>query len=292
MKKIIYLLCVLLIGFGSILLTSCNEEGMDESLPLNPALPVIKSVTAMDGDKMVEATIVNDNIHFDLLKATPGDIKALKVYLHISKRAKLISHTDTVIVLDLTEPKQIVVNNLYKDITYTITASIRENYEIEKTDFKEFRMNNDGARGEGNIIYLWDGGIMSGPEKYGEIGYRNYLTQGSFTFDMGAHYYLYKFRASLYWAYTNVCPKKYQLWGYLGEGEPPRSGNWDDWTLLGSIDNSTSTLADFAAGDVLEFPKQGAKRMRYVRVRCLESYRVPPTTHISLCEVTLWAWNL
>ena len=107
---------------------------LDESLPLNPALPAIKGVKVLDGPFIVEATISNEKrtIHVDLLKATPGDLKALKVYLHISKRATLISHADTALVLDLTKPQQIVVNNLYKDLTYTMTASIRENFEIEK----------------------------------------------------------------------------------------------------------------------------------------------------------------
>ena len=144
---------------------------------------------------------------------------------------------------------------------------------------------------EGNIVYLWDGQAMSRPENYDEIGYRNYLTGECFTVDMGEHYHLKRFKANLYWAYTNVCPKKYELWGYKGEGVPPVDGNWSNWTKLGSLNNSVSTLADFAAGDELDFTKEESPLVRYIRVRCLENYRTPPSTAISLCEITFWAWN-
>ena len=92
-------------------------------------------------------------------------------------------------------------------------------------------------------------------EKYGEIGYRNYLTK-EFYLRYGCPLLPLQVSGKSHWAYTNVCPKSISL------GLPWRrrasSGNWDDWTLLGSIDNSTSTLADFAA-EMSWVPKQGAK---------------------------------
>lgn len=294
MKNILNLFLWTFLFSSLAILSSCVEDEMDESLPVNPVLNPIKSVTAQDAQNTVTATINNNarTIHLNLTKSKPSDLKAVKVKLNVSKRARLVSPSDTIITVDLSKPYPIVINNLYKDVTYTLTASIPETFLIEKSKFQEFRLNNDSPRGEGNITFLWNNEIMTKPEDYGSIGYRNYLTGECFTFDMGEHYYLYRFRANLYWAYTNVCPKRYQLLGYLKDGEPPISGNWADWTVLGTIDNSGSVLANFALGDNLEFSKENSKRVRYLRVRCLENYRNPPTTQISLCEVTLWAHNL
>jgi hypothetical protein len=291
MKKISLLLSILFCA-GPFLFNSCKEESMDVSIPLNPVLTPIKAVTAQNGEEIVSAIISDKNRTIELALNNLRSLSSVNVTLHISKRAKLISPQDTILTLDLTEPYQIVINNLYKDVTYTLTATIPEYIEIDKSKFREFRLNNDSQQMEGNIVYLWDGGVMSQPENYGEIGYRNYLTGECFTVDLGDHYHLKCFRASLYWAYTNVCPKKYELWGYEGEGEPPIDGNWSDWTKLGSLDNSNSTLADFAKGDVLEFTKEESPNVRYIRVKCLENYRNPPTTAFSLCEITFWAWNM
>lgn len=291
MKKISLLLSILFCT-GFFLFNSCKEESMDESIPLNPVLTPIKAVTAQDGDEIVSAVISDRNRTIELSLKNLRNLSSVDVNLSISKRAKLLSPQNTILTLDLSEPHQIVINNLYKDVTYTLTATIPEYIEIGKSKFKEFRLNNDSQQMEGNIVYLWDGGVMSQPENYDEIGYRNYLTGECFTVDMGDHYNLKRFRASLYWAYTNVCPKKYELWGYEGEGEPPIDGDWSNWTKLGSIDNSSSTLADFAEGDILEFAKEESPLVRYIRVKCLENYRNPPTTAISLCEITLWAWNM
>jgi hypothetical protein len=291
MKKILLLLSILFC-VGLFLFNSCKEESMDESIPLNPVLIPIKAVTAQDGDEIVSGVISDRNRTIELSLKNLRNLHSVNVNLSISKRAKLLSPQDTILTLDLTEPHQIMINNLYKDITYTLTATIPEYIEIDKSKFKEFRLNNDTQKTEGDIVNLWDGGIMSKPENYGEIGYRNYLTGECFTVDMGDHYNLKRFRANLYWAYTNVCPKKYELWGYEGDGEPPINGNWSNWTKLGGLDNSNSTLADFAEGDVLEFTKGESPLVRYIRVKCLENYRNPPTTAISLCEITFWAWNM
>lgn len=291
MKKIILLLNILFY-IGTILLTSCKEDKLDESIPLNPVMTPIKAVTAKDGDKIVSAVISDKNRTIELSLNNLRTLSNVDVSLSVSKRAKLLFPQDTILTLDLTEPYEIMVNNLYRDITYTLTATIPEFIEIDKSIFNEFRLNNDSPAEEGNILTLWDGGIMSKPEAYDEIGYRNYLTRECFTVDLGDHYNLYRFRASLYWAYTNVCPKKYELWGYETEGAPPMDGDWANWTKLGSIDNTSSTLADFGKGDMLEFLKEDSPRVRYIRVKCLENYRNPPSTFFSLCEITFWAWNI
>lgn len=267
-----------------------EEEGLDESLPVNPVLNPIKTVMAQDGNEIAYATINNKDRTIKLSLKHLKSLSAVNVHLSISKRAKLISPTDTILTLDLTEPYQIIINDLYEDLTYTLTATIPEYILIDKSAFREYRLNNDSPKKEGEIEYLWNNEVMTQPNSYSTIGYRNYLTGKCFTVDLGDHYYIKQFTAHLYWAYTNVCPKIYELWGYLKDGEPPVDGNWNDWTLLGTLDNSNSTLSDFPNGDTLEFPKENSPRTRYIRVNCIQSWK--GTTDISLCEITIWAWNI
>jgi len=293
MKKIFLYLSIILLS-GIVLFSSCGNDTLNDSIPLNPVLTPFKAVTAEDGPQIVNASISDKDrtIVFELNNLK--NLKEVKVNLNISKRAKLLSPTDTTLTLDLTEPYEITINNIYDDITYTVSASIPEFILVDKAPFKEFKMNNDGGVEDGNIRYLWNGEIMSKPNDYDAIGYRNYLTKGSFTFDIGtrydgSYYDLKRFRASLYWPLSNVCPKVYELWGYMGGGEPPLTGDWSDWTKLATIDNSSSTLADFGEGDNIYFEKEDSPKARYLRVKLIENYR--GDTFISLCEVTFWAWN-
>lgn len=294
--KNIFLYWSIILCSGIVFLSSCSDDKLDESIPVNPVLTPFKAVTAEDGPQIVNAEISDKNKTIVLELFNLKSLKEVNVKLNVSKRAKLVSPTDTVLTLDLTQPYEITINNLYDDQVYTLTATIPEYVLVDKSQFQEYRLDNDGTRQEGNIAYLWDGGIMSTPNNYGEIGYRNYLTNPSFTIDLGtrydgSYYNLKQFRASLYWAYTNVCPKIYELWGYMGPGEPPTDGDWSNWTKLATIDNSTSTLADFGEGDNVHFEKEDSPEVRYIRVLSKECWRGPGSTFISLCEVTFWAWN-
>ena len=293
MKKIFLYLSIILCS-GMVLFSSCSNDTIDESIPVNPVLTPFKAVTAEDGPTIANAEISDKNRTIELELYNLKSLKEVKVNLKVSKRAKLLAPIDTVLTLDLTKPYEITINNLYDDLTYTITASIPEFILVNKSPFKEFRMNNDGAAEEGRMSYLWDGGIMSKPNNYDEIGYRNYLTKSSFTFDIGtrfdgSYYDIKRFRASLYWPYSNVCPKIYELWGYMGAGEPPTTGDWSDWKKLGTMDNSSSTLAVFGEGDNINFEKVDSPQVRYLQVKLIENYR--GDAFFSLCEVTLWAWN-
>lgn len=290
MKKIIAL-ASLIFCTGALSLTSCSQYAdMDESIPLNPVLSPIKALVAEDGNEISVAKISDNDRTISLVLRNLESLNAVKVKITYSKRAVLVSPTDSVLTLDLTKPYQIVVNNLFKEVTYTVTVA--EKYEIPKTNFQEYRLANDGAVETGPITNLWDGQDMKKAEDYGSIGYRNYLCSNSLTVDLGRSYKLSQFHASLYWAYTNVCPKKYQLWAYTKEGVPPATGDWSDWTLVGDIDNTGKTPAvDFPNGDNLYFESAKAPVTRYVRIKYLENYRSPASTLCSLCEITFWAYS-
>ncbi|WP_099464614.1 DUF5000 domain-containing lipoprotein [Parabacteroides provencensis] len=294
MKNIILLSGVIL--YSVFCFTSCEEEGMDESIPVNPVMTPIKAVTAEDGAETVQAVISDKTRTIELSLKNLQSLSNVNVHLSIAKRAKLIAPSDTILKLDLTKPNEVVVNNLLKDVTYTLTATIPEFTMIDVSKHKAHLLSNDSRVLEGNIDKLWDGLRMSKPEAYNEVNYGNYLcgdpgnAPSSFTYDIGETINLYRFRASLYWAYTNVCPKRYELWGYLGDGVPSQNGDWDEWTKLGDIDNSNSRLTDFGEGDNLYFEKDKSPKVRYLRLRCLENYR--GTTSFSLCEVNVWGYNM
>ncbi|MDD4159252.1 MAG: DUF5018 domain-containing protein [Proteiniphilum sp.] len=130
-------------------LCSCEEKEMDESLPINPVLNPILSVTAQDGNQIATAVISNNDltIHLELANLRAEERKAVPVKIHISKRAKLIAPTDTVLTLDLTQPHLITINNLYKDVTYTLTASAPFRIELWRKTATElaFVKHNNGA---------------------------------------------------------------------------------------------------------------------------------------------------
>ncbi|SFF70376.1 DUF5000 domain-containing lipoprotein [Sunxiuqinia elliptica] len=296
MKKV-FLYWSIIFCSGIVLLSACNDDKLDESIPVNPVLTPFKAVTAEDGPQIVSAEISDKNRTITLELFNLKSLKEVKVNLSVSKRAKLLAPVDTILTLDLTEPYEIAVNNIYDDLIYTVTATIPEFITVDKSQFKANNLDNDSPRGGDPMSVLWDGGYMSKPEDYVSIGYRNYWTTSSFTFDIGtrfdgSYYDLKQVKVHLYWAYTHTCPKEYELWGYMLPGEPPASGDWADWTKLADIDNSSSTLADFAEGDNVHFEKDDSPSVRYLRIINRKNWRTsPPLTNISICELSLWAWN-
>lgn len=170
---------------------------------------------------------------------------------------------------------------------------------LDRTKFKEFRLNNDSPVREGNINTLWDGLICTNPDNfYDQVGYGNYNTgynnetPASFTVDLGVRTELYRFRISFYWPWMADCPKRYELWGYTKDGEPPVNGDWSGWTKLHSFDNSNmTTRSHYAEGDNVIFDKREiAPKVRYVRIKSLECYRNPAMANISISEITAWAY--
>ena len=107
---------------GIVLFSSCSEDKIDESIPVNPVLKPFLSVIAEDGETIANATI-SDNERTIVLDLNEfKSIKEVKVRLNLSKRAILVSPSDTVLTLDLREPHEITINNLFDDVTYTISA--------------------------------------------------------------------------------------------------------------------------------------------------------------------------
>lgn len=298
MKKIFLYLSITLLS-GLVLFSSCGNETLDDSIPLNPVLTPFKAVTAEDGPMMAEATISDKDrtIVFEFLNLK--NLKEVKVKLNVSKRAKLQNPSDTILTLDLTKPYEININNIYDDLTYTLTASIPEFVLIDKSKFKENYLTND-AKPEGDPMNtIWNNKYIKeldqdGVPKYGTVNYQNFLANGSFTFDIGArydgsYYDIKQLKVHLYRAYEWTCPKIYELYGYMKPGTPPASGDWADWTKIGSVDNSNATKADYLNGDNINFDKENSPNVRYLRIKPIVNWK--GDKFFSISEITLWSWN-
>ena len=293
MKKIFLYLSFILLS-GIVLFSSCENDTLDESIPLNPVLTPFKAVTAEDGPQMTNATISDKDrtIVFELNNLK--NLKAVKVKLNVSKRAKLENPSDTILTLDLTKPYEININNLFDDLTYTVSASIPEFVLINKSKFKENYLTNDGKPEGDPMNTLWNNKFILKVGDYGSVNYQNYLVNGSFTFDIGArydgtYYDIKQMKVNLYRAYEWTCPKIYELWGYMKPGVPPASGDWADWTKLGGVDNSKSTPADFPNGDNIHFTKENSPNVRYLRINPIVNWK--GDKFFSIGEMTLWSWN-
>ena len=295
MKKIFYSSFILLAGI--LIFSSCGNDTLDDSIPLNPVLKPFISVKAEDGANLVNATISDKDRTIVLELLNLKNLKEVKVYFDISKRAKLVTEVDSIETLDLTEPYEITLDNLFDEVTYTVTASIPEYILIDKSNFQEHNLENDTKYNSSHpMSTLWDNIYLKTVGDYASVGYVNYVARPSFTFDIGtrwdgAYYDLKQLRVNHYRAYEWTCPMVYELWGYMSPGVPPASGDWSDWTKLVTIDNSSSTVADFPEGDNVHFEKEESPSVRYLRIICKKNWKPSTDGYISLGEITLWSWN-
>lgn len=124
MKKISLLFLSILFCVGPFLFNSCKEEKMDESIPLVPVITPIKAVTAQDGNDLRNALISNDDKTIILMFFNESDLSNVTLNFKFNPRTKLVSISDSVATFDLRQPQKLVINNLFKDVTYTIYGII------------------------------------------------------------------------------------------------------------------------------------------------------------------------
>lgn len=123
MKKV-FLYAMLAVFTCVPVLTSCDSDAkFEKEVPVNPVMRPITSLTAMDGEDIFEG-VIDDNLRTVKLEVEAWTVLSnMTVNLNIPARAKLVSPASPEGVWDLTEPKEVVVNNLEKDVTYTVTAT-------------------------------------------------------------------------------------------------------------------------------------------------------------------------
>ncbi|ULB33714.1 MULTISPECIES: DUF5018 domain-containing protein [Proteiniphilum] len=118
MKKILIYLNILI--YFCLLFTSCKEESIDESIPVVPVINPIKAVTAQDGEDVANALISKDDKTIVLIFFNENDLSDVELHFKFNPRTKLVSISDTIVKFDLRTPQKLVINNLFKDVTYTI----------------------------------------------------------------------------------------------------------------------------------------------------------------------------
>ena len=122
MKKI-YLYAILATFASMSMLTSCDADAEFETeVPVNPVMRPIISLTAMEQEDIFEGVIDDNKRTIKLEVEAWTDLSNMTVNLNIPKRATLISPSSPEGVWDLTQPVNIVINNIERDVTYTVTA--------------------------------------------------------------------------------------------------------------------------------------------------------------------------
>lgn len=104
----------------SVFLSSCKNDVIDESIPLIPVIDPIRSAIAQDGDVSTSALISKDDKTIVLLFFNETDLSNVKLNFKFKPRTKLVSISDSVATFDLRKPQELVINNLFEDVTYTI----------------------------------------------------------------------------------------------------------------------------------------------------------------------------
>lgn len=118
MKKIFIFLSILICF--SVFLSSCENDVIDESIPAVPVLDPIISAIAQDGDVTADAIISKDDKTIVLLFFNETDLSNVELNFKFKKRTKLVSISDSVATFDLRQPQELVINNQFEDVTYTI----------------------------------------------------------------------------------------------------------------------------------------------------------------------------
>lgn len=122
MKKI-YLYAILATFASMSMLTSCDADAEFETeVPVNPVMRPIISLTAMEQEDIFEGVIDDNKRTIKLEVEAWTDLSNMTVNLNIPKRATLISPSSPEGVWDLTQPVNVVINNIERDVTYTVTA--------------------------------------------------------------------------------------------------------------------------------------------------------------------------
>jgi len=126
------------------------------------------------------------------------------------------------------------------------------------------------------------------------------------TIDLGRKVKLAKWRSLFYWPFMQSMPKVSEILAYVGEGAPTKETGWNDWVVLGTMDNSMMITREqrtkhYRDGDVVEFPLTVPKA-RYYRYRSLKNWKYEEdkpgaeqkrgeATHFSLTEIFVWTYE-
>lgn len=171
---------------------------------------------------------------------------------------------------------------------------------VSRSSYSEYRCDNDSKVIAGPITNLWDGKRCTNPNGQdwaAEVGWANYDTgdtnvEGVFTLNLGSSVKIAKIRFSFYWNWVQSCPKRFEIYGYTGDDTPNKNGDWSQWTLLKSVNNTgNNNNAHYTEGEIITFDdKANAPKVQYIRVKNLENYSGGLHKRISFSEIDTWKY--
>jgi len=190
------------------------------------------------------------------------------------------------------------------DTTFATITPLFEKM-LDKSKFRPYKMPNDPILvNQWNVAieFAFDGkwsSVWASPYDGNGNNWQNVSTNTKgldptwITFDMGVQSKLSRFRLNHYYRYSNGAMRRYEIWG---SNNPAPDGSWASWTKLVDYEQKKPSGlpvevyndADATAwllGDQKDFPLD-APAVRYIRVRCLESWM--GMADLSFSEITLF----
>lgn len=288
---------------------SCDiEKKFDTEIPQYPLTQLVKSATATAGDETVDGVVDNAAHTVTFVFNDTKDFTSTEIKLNFPSRVILKEGAVEELTADLNAGKSytFVVNNLEEDVTYTVTAYKASIVQVDRTQCSvitgldgdadpsklETAASNNGY-GTG-CAFLFDGKWLSKKEGYTDVHYQCFgwemsSLKGSngenfgtaYTVDFGAPMRVAKMRFLPYRAYCENAAALYEIYAWTLDGEP--SGDWSNWQLIASVDDSAkwNIIKEIGAGEThplitegttVDFVYSEVPLARYYRVKIVKNF--------------------
>ena len=172
-----------MLAAAALLMAAACEETpapFETEIPARPITAPVKQAIAYWDDDAFEGVIDNTNHTITFQFEKEGvDLSAIRVHMELISRAVASTGCFTDTTLNLTEPYSFAVNNLEKDIIYTIEGKLPNFYAVDRNDLSvlygrtgDAKIDTDNGYGVTFSKYeLFDGQWMSGYQCFGDVAY-------------------------------------------------------------------------------------------------------------------------
>ncbi len=320
--------------------SSCDiEKKFDTEIPQYPLTQLVKSATATAGEETVEGVVDNAAHTITFVFNDTKDFTSTEIKFNFPNRVILKEGAVEELTTDLNAGKTytFVVNNLEEDVTYTVIAYKASIVQVDRTQCSvitgldgdadpsklETAASNNGY-GTG-CAFLFDGRWLSKKEGYTDVHYQCFgwemsSLKGSngenfgtaYTVDFGAPMRVAKMRFLPYRAYCENAAALYEIYAWTLDGEP--SGDWSNWQLIASVDDSAkwNIIKEIGAGEThplitegttVDFVYSEVPLARYYRVKIVKNFYEYYQDRMSsewanrkywydVSELMVWRYNL
>ena len=320
--------------------SSCDiEKKFDTEIPQYPLTQLVKSATATAGEETVEGVVDNAAHTITFVFNDTKDFTSTEIKFNFPNRVILKEGAVEELTTDLNAGKTytFVVNNLEEDVTYTVIAYKASIVQVDRTQCSvitgldgdadpsklETAASNNGY-GTG-CAFLFDGKWLSKKEGYTDVHYQCFgwemsSLKGSngenfgtaYTVDFGAPMRVAKMRFLPYRAYCENAAALYEIYAWTLDGEP--SGDWSNWQLIASVDDSAkwNIIKEIGAGEThplitegttVDFVYSEVPLARYYRVKIVKNFYEYYQDRMSsewanrkywydVSELMVWRYNL